>query len=172
MASDANNGGSNIKWLFVVVLQGACCFIFGCSLGTSLWVGCFSQVAAHRVSSYIQLVLLCWCFPGDTYYFSIPSNIQQYFRTFFSGYFLILFIIIFIFLSTSVYSLLQVWSFYNCHIHILLQCPVLFYLIWLICYLLNLPCVILLSFTLKIFFPQDFSLLFEINYRNCEKYFM
>ena len=97
---------------------------------------------------------------------------RQYFIAFFSGYFLLLFIIIFIFLSISVYSLLQVWGFYNCHIHILLQCPVLFYLIWLICYLLNLPCVILLSFTLKIFFPQDFSLLFEINYRNCKKYFM
>ena len=37
---------------------------------------------------------------------------------------------------------------------------------------LNLPCIILLSFTLKIFFPQDFSLLFETNCKNCKKYFM
>ena len=37
---------------------------------------------------------------------------------------------------------------------------------------LNLPCIILLSFTLKIFFPQDFSFLFETNCKNCKKYFM
>ena len=37
---------------------------------------------------------------------------------------------------------------------------------------LNLPCIILLSLALKIFFPQDFSLLFEINCKNCKKYFM
>ena len=37
---------------------------------------------------------------------------------------------------------------------------------------LSLPCIILLSFTLKIFFPQYFSLLFEINCENCKKCFM
>ena len=36
----------------------------------------------------------------------------------------------------------------------------------------NLPCIILPSFTLKTFFPQDFSLLFETNCKNCKKYFM
>ena len=35
--------------------------------------------------------------------------------------------------------------------------------------LLDLPCIILLSFTLKIFFPQDFSLLFELNCKSCKK---
>ena len=38
--------------------------------------------------------------------------------------------------------------------------------------LLNLPCIILLLFTLKIFFPQGFSILFEINCKNCKKYLM
>ena len=38
--------------------------------------------------------------------------------------------------------------------------------------LLNSPCIILLSLTLKIFFPQDFNLLFEINCKNFKKYFM
>ena len=36
---------------------------------------------------------------------------------------------------------------------------------------LNLPCIILLSFSLKIFFPQDFSLLFGMNCKKCKKYF-
>ena len=33
MAAEANKGGSNIKWSFIVVLEGGCCFIFGCLLG-------------------------------------------------------------------------------------------------------------------------------------------
>ena len=37
---------------------------------------------------------------------------------------------------------------------------------------LNLPCIILPSLKLKIFFSQDFSLLFDTNCTNCKKYFM
>ena len=37
--------------------------------------------------------------------------------------------------------------------------------------LLDLPCIILLSFTLKTFSPQDFSLLFELNCKSCKKIF-
>ena len=37
---------------------------------------------------------------------------------------------------------------------------------------LNLPCIILLPFSLKIFFPQDFSLLFGMNCKKCKKYFI
>ena len=33
MAAEANNSGNNIKWSFVVVLEGGCCFIFSCFLG-------------------------------------------------------------------------------------------------------------------------------------------
>ena len=33
MAAEANNDGNNIKWSFVVVREGGCCFIFGCFLG-------------------------------------------------------------------------------------------------------------------------------------------
>ena len=32
MTVEANNDGSNIKWSFAVVLEGGCCFIFGCFL--------------------------------------------------------------------------------------------------------------------------------------------
>ena len=168
MASDANNGGSNIKWLFVVVLQGACCFIFGCSLGTSLWVGCFSQVAAHRVSSYIQLVLLCWCFPGDTYYLgaTVFQRIFQWLFLTFIYYYIYIFIHFCLFFAAGL-GFLQLPHTYIT----ILSGFVLLDLVDMLL-LLNLPCVILLSLTLKIFFPQDFSLLFEINYRNCKKYFM
>ena len=33
MAVEATNDGNNIKWSFVVVLEGGCCFIFGRFLG-------------------------------------------------------------------------------------------------------------------------------------------
>ena len=33
VAAEANNDGNNIYWLFIVVLQGVCCFIFVCFLG-------------------------------------------------------------------------------------------------------------------------------------------
>ena len=32
VAAEANNDGNNIKWLFVVVLEGVGCFIVGCFL--------------------------------------------------------------------------------------------------------------------------------------------
>ena len=32
MVAEANNDGNNIYWSFVVVLEGGCCFIFGCFL--------------------------------------------------------------------------------------------------------------------------------------------
>ena len=65
VATEVNNDGNNIKWLFVVVLQGVCCFTVGSFLETSVWVGCFDKVVGHHVSSNIQLVLLYWCFLGD-----------------------------------------------------------------------------------------------------------
>ena len=41
VVAEANNDSNNIKWLFVVVLKGAGCFIVGCFLETSVWVACF-----------------------------------------------------------------------------------------------------------------------------------
>ena len=40
IVAEATDDGNNIKWLFVVVLQGVCCFIFGCFLETSVWAVC------------------------------------------------------------------------------------------------------------------------------------
>ena len=33
MATEVNNNGNNIKWSFVVILEGGWCFIFVCFLG-------------------------------------------------------------------------------------------------------------------------------------------
>ena len=41
VAAEANNDRNNIKWLLLVVLKGVGCFIIGCFLETSVWVGCF-----------------------------------------------------------------------------------------------------------------------------------
>ena len=39
--------------------------------------------------------------------------------------------------------------------------------------LINLPCIILLSFTLKIFSPKILTFCFKLaNCKNCKKYFM
>ena len=45
-------------------------------------------------------------------------------------------------------------------------------LIWLLLLLINLPYIILLLFTLKIFSSQHFNLFFQTNCKNCKKYFM
>ena len=83
----------------------------------------------------------CFCvvvFLGITYYlgaaiFQGIFQLQILTFIYYYIYIIIHIIIIFILLSTSVQSFLHGWGFYNCHIRTLLQCPVLFYLIWLIC---------------------------------------
>ena len=132
MAVEANNDGNNIKWLFVMVLQGVCCFwlLLSVSCGTSVWVGCFYKVVSHRIFSCIQVVLLCWYFPGDILLFRSGSIL---------GHFLIAIFYFYLSLYLYYYPLLfsfcaHVWGFYNWHILTLLQRPALFLLIWLICY--------------------------------------
>ena len=128
------------QWFFRV----SAVLFFSVSLGTSVWVGCFYKVAGHCVSSSIQAVLLCWCFPGDISLFRSSSIL---------GHFLLAISYLYLSLYLYDYPLLfslytHVWGFYNCHIRTLLQCPVLFSWIWLI------------IFTIKFFFPQNFDLLF------------
>ena len=88
------------------------------------------KVVGHRVSSCIQVVLLCWCFPRDILLFRSDSI---------SGHFLVSISRFYLSLYLYYYPLLfslcaHVWVFYNYHIRTLLQCPVLLSLIWFICY--------------------------------------
>ena len=54
MTTEANNDGSNIKWSFEMVLEGAYYLVFGCFLEyISVGVVCFDKVKSHRVSSCI-----------------------------------------------------------------------------------------------------------------------
>ena len=129
MAVEANNDGNNVKCLFVVVLSGCLLFYFWVLLG-DIGVGGLFLLSCRPPCFQLYLVsasvlVLPWGY--------LIIQERQYFRAFFSGLFLLLFIMIFILLSTSVQSFLHVQGFYNCHIRTLLQCPVLFYLIWLIC---------------------------------------
>ena len=81
----ANNDGYNITLLFVG--QGffrVSVLFLGVSWVTSVWVGCFYNVVGHRVSSCIQVVLLCWCFHEDILFTS--GSIQWLFLTFISHY--------------------------------------------------------------------------------------
>ena len=141
---EANYYGNNIQWLFVVVFQGVCCFIFRCFLEDIGVVGrgeervggggCFYKVVGHRVFSCIQVVLVCWCFLGNILLFRRGSS---------SGHFLVAISHFYLSLYLYSYPLLfslcvHVQGFNNCHIRTLLQCPVLFSLIWLIyCYRLT-----------------------------------
>ena len=157
MAAQANNVGNNIKCLFVVVLQGVCCFICGSFVGN---IGVPTPIFPTKSCSWPTIKLQAIMFPAVSSqcdcvgvflrisYYLGEIVVQQFNRALgtdssigtvvqqgiFSGYFLLLCIIIFILISTSVQSLLRVWDFYNCHIRPLLQCAVLFSFIWLICH--------------------------------------
>ena len=63
MVAEANNDGSNIKWSFVVVFEGGCCFIFGCFLG-DISVGGLFLLAM----SYFYLLLYL-------YYYLLPFSL-------------------------------------------------------------------------------------------------
>ena len=80
----------------------------GVPWGTLVWVGCFYKVLYHRVSSCIQVVLLCLCFPEDMLLFRSGSIL---------GHFLVA--ISYFYLSLQLYYDLplfnlcvQVWDFY------------------------------------------------------------
>ena len=115
-----------------------------------------------------QLVLLCWCFPGDILLFR---------RGIFLGYFfqwliltLIYYYIYIIHFCLVFFTRFGFLQLPHTYITIVSSFVLLDFVDMLLS--LNLPCIILPSFTLKIFFPQDFSLLFETNCKNCKKYFM
>ena len=140
----------------------------GVSWGTQVLVGCFYKVVDHLVTSCIQLVLLCWCFPGDILFLGVAvfqGIFQWLLLTFIYHYIYI--IIHFCLVFVTRLGFLQLPLTYIT----LVSGFALLDLVDML-FLLNLPCIILLSFTLKIFFPQNFSLLLEINCKNCKKYFM
>ena len=139
MVSEANNDGNNIKWLFVVVLQSVCCFIFGCFLGDICVCRLFSQ--SCRPLCFQQYI-------GSAFLLVIQE--QQYFRAFFNGYFLLVFIIIFILLSTSVQSLYTRLGFLQLpHTYNTLVSGFVFFDLVDLLLSINLLYTILLSFTLK-----------------------
>ena len=153
MAAESNNGDNNIKWLFVVVLQSVCCFIFGSYLGTWVWVGCFYQVVGHRVSSCIQLVLLCWCFPGDILSFRSGSVLGQFQWLFLTIIYNYIFIVIhFCLIFVTRFGFLQLPHTYTTIVSG-------FLFLDLVDMLLppNLPCINLLSFALEIFSSTRFQ---------------
>ena len=131
----------------------------GVSWGTSLWVGCFHKSVGHRVSSCASVLVFSWGY--------LIIYERQCFRACFSGYFLLLFIIIFILLSISVWSLCTRFGFLQLpHTYVTVVSGLVslnLYVSWfsLVDMLLsiNLYSVILLSFTLKTFFLQDFNIL-------------
>ena len=83
------------------------------------------KVVGHRVSSCIQVVLLCWCFPRDILLFRSGSI---------SGHFLVSISRFYLSLYLYYYPLLFSLCAHNYHIRTLLQSPVLLSLIWFICY--------------------------------------
>ena len=125
-----------LQWFFRV--SGV--LFLGVSQGTSVCVEedggggeggeCFYKVVSHRASSCIQVVLLCWCFPEISYYLGatvFQGIFQWLFVTFIYHY-------IYIIIHFRLVFVYTFWGFQNCRIRTLLQCPVLFSLIWLICY--------------------------------------
>ena len=140
----------------------------GVSWGTQVLVGCFYKVVDHLVTSCIQLVLLCWCFPGDILLFS-SSSILGHFVVAISYFHLSLYLNYIHFCLVFVIPLRFLQLPHMC---ITIVSGFVFLDLVDIWLLLNLPCIILLLFTLQIFFPQDFNLLFEIKCKNCKKYFM
>ena len=122
-----------------------------------MWVGCFYKVVDQRVSCCIQVVLLCQRFPGIFYY--LGHFLGEYFRAFFRGYFSLLFIITFILLSTSVQFLCTHLRFLQLpHTYITIVPSFVFTDLVDLLLSINLPCIILLSFTLKIFYRKILTL--------------
>ena len=168
MEAEGNNDRNNIKWLFVVVLQGVCCFIFGCFLETSVWVGCFIKL---QVTVFPPISSQCFCvgvFLGISYHLGAAAfqGIFQWLILTFIYYYIYI-IIHFCLVFFTRFGFLQLP-----HTYITIVSG--FVLLDLVDMLLslNLPCIILLPFSLKIFFPQDFSLLFGMNCKKCKKYFI
>ena len=86
---------------------------------------------------------------------------RQYFRASFSGYILLLFIIIFILLSIFFLDFVHTLGFLQLpYTQITIVSGFVFLDLVDILLSINLSCIILLSFTLEVFFPQDFNLLF------------
>ena len=150
---EANSDGNNIQWLFAVVLQGVCCFIFGCFLGDIGVASCFYEVVGLCVSSCIQVVFLCWLV-FSWKYFIIQE--RQYFRAFLvaiSNFYLSLYLCYYLLLFSLC---VHIWGFYNCYIHTLLQCLILFSLFSLICCYRLITLHYLTIIHTKDFFPTGF----------------
>ena len=115
-----------LQWFFRV----SAVLFFGCFLGGIGVAGCFYEVVGQCVSSCIQVVFLCWLV-FSWKYFIIQE--QQYFRAFLvaiSNFYLSLYLCYYLLLLSLC---VHIWGFYNCYIHTLLQCLILFSLISLIC---------------------------------------
>ena len=140
----------------------------GVSWGTQVLVGCFYKVVDHLVTSCIQLVLLCWCFPGDILFLGVAvfQGIFQWLMLTFIYHYIYI-IIHFCLVFVTCLGLLQLP-----HAYITVVSGFVFLDLLDMSLSINVLFIILLSFTLKIFFPQDCNLLFEINCKNCKKYLM
>ena len=123
-------------------------------------------------------MLLCCCFPGDNLLFR-SGNILGHFLVANSYFYLLLYLYyyphyyyIYIIIHFCLVFFTRLGFLQLPHTYITIVSG--FVLLDLVDMLLslNLPCIILLSFSLKIFFPQDFSLLFGMNCKKCKKYFI
>ena len=111
----------------------------GVSWRTLVWRGggCFYKVVGHRVSSCIQVVLLCWCFPRDILLFrsgSISGHFQWLFLTFIYHYIYIIihFCLVFV----------HLFGFFTIVTYVHLVSDFAFLDLVYLLLLINLPCII------------------------------
>ena len=79
VAAEVNNDGNNIKWLFVVALQGVSCFIVGCFLETRCGWAVFIKLQATMFPAISSQCFCVGVFLGISYYLGV----------FFQGIFLV-----------------------------------------------------------------------------------
>ena len=165
---NANNDGNNIKWLFVVVFRVSAVLFLGVSWRQWCWWAVFIKLQVIVFPAISSQWFCVGVFLGISYYLgaAVFQGIFQWLILTFIYYYIYI-IIHFCLVFFTRFGFLQLP-----HTYITIVSG--FVLLDLVDMLLslNLPCIILLSLALKIFFPQDFSLLFEINCKNCKKYFM
>ena len=138
--------GNNIKWLFVVVLQGVCCGDIGVGglFLLSCRPPCFQQ---YLVSA--SVLVFSWGY--------LIIQERHFFRVFFlvaNSYFNLLLYLYYplLFSFFTRFGFLQLPHTYITIVSGLVLLDLVDMLL-----LLNLPCIILQSFTLKIFFPTRFQ---------------
>ena len=164
----ANNDGNNIKWLFVVVFRVSAVLFWDVSWRQRCWWAVFIKLLVTEFPTISSQCLCVGVFLGISYYLgaAVFQGIFQWLILTFIYYYIYVIIHFCLFFFTRL-GFLQLP-------HTYITMVFGFVLLHLVDMLLslNLPCIILLSLTLKILFPQDFSLLFKINCKNCKKYFI